>query len=236
MKTIEIDGLNVHLFVWNYIDANAYVMEENGFSLIIDPIDAKEFWEFLDERSIHTADVILTHEHFDHISGLNKLRQKINCTVYAHKKCSENIGIATRNLSSAANVLGQVSEKVQGKDILLEPFVCVPADVVFDETYVFCWKGHKVELVHTPGHSAGSICVVLDGEKLFSGDTLLADPTITKLPGGDKKALKEITMPWLEKKLAMVKWVLPGHGDVWENMELNQSFLALNNKEMAAGN
>ena len=37
--------------------------------------------------------VFLTHEHFDHINGLNKLRDKIPCTVYAHAVCSRNIGL-----------------------------------------------------------------------------------------------------------------------------------------------
>lgn len=217
MAELELDGRKVHLFVWDYIDSNTYIMTEERSALVVDPVDVKEFWDFINERSINRADVVLTHEHFDHISGLNELRQKIACTVYAHKKCSENIGIATRNLSSAANVLEQVSEKVQRKEIPFSSFVCTPADVVFDETYRFYWNGYEVELAHTPGHSAGSICMILDGEKLFSGDTLLAVPTITRLPGGNKRIFQEVTLPWLQEKMAVVKWILPGHGDIWEN-------------------
>lgn len=211
-KVIKTDGLNVHLFVWDFIDSNAYVLEDEGYALFIDPVDTEEFWEFIESEGIHTANVILTHEHFDHISGLNKLREEVSCTVYAHRKCSENIGIIAGNLSGAAGVFVQISEKLQGKDIFGDPFVCEPADIIFDENYVFFWKKHKVELVYTPGHSAGSICMILDGEKLFSGDTLLAIPTVTKLPGGDKRIFYENTMPWLKEKLTMMKWVLPGHG------------------------
>lgn len=218
MTELEMDGLTIHLFIWDYIDSNAYVMTEETSALIIDPVDTEEFWEFIGRRGISAADVVLTHEHFDHISGLNKLRQQIDCTVYAHKNCSKNIGVATKNLSSAAYILGQVSERIHEKGILPTAFVCDSADVVFYETFVFYWKGHKAELFYTPGHSAGSICMVLDGEKLFSGDTLLAVPTITKLPGGDKHIFWENTMPWLREKLTMMKWVLPGHGRMWEEV------------------
>lgn len=213
VKEIKTDGLEVHLFVWDFIDSNAYVLDEKESALIIDPTDTEEFWEFIRRQGVRAADVILTHEHFDHISGLNKLREKVDCTVYAHRKCSENIGIITRNLSGAAGALTQISDKLQGKDIVVEPFVCVPADIVFDENFLFFWKGHKVELTYTPGHSAGSICIILEDKILFSGDTLLAEPTITKLPGGDKKAFREKSLPWLKEKLEAVKWVLPGHGE-----------------------
>lgn len=217
-KVINADGLDVYLFVWDFVDSNAYVLEDEGTALVIDPVDTEEFWGFIERQKIRTADVVLTHEHFDHISGLNKLREKMGCKVYAHRKCSENIGIITRNLSSAAGVLVQVSEKLQGKDLFGEPFICAPADVIFDENHVFFWKGHKVEMTHTPGHSAGSICVVLEEEILFSGDTLLEEPTITRLPGGNKRIFCENTMPWLKEKLTMMKWILPGHGMLIKNI------------------
>ena len=217
MRVIEADGIFIYSFVWIYIDSNAYIVLEGDSALVVDPVDTEEFWQFVEEKRIQTMDVILTHEHFDHISGLNKLRKIGACTVYAQRSCSENIGIQTRNLSSAANVLAQINESVQKKGISVEAFVCEPAEVVFDKAYTFFWKGHKVELVSTPGHSAGSICVVLDEKWLFSGDTLLDVPTITRLPGGDKRILQEITLPWIEKKMRSVKWILPGHGDGWES-------------------
>lgn len=216
MTEIELDGQKVHLFIWDYIDSNTYVMIEGKSALVVDPVDIKEFWYFINIRGINRADVVLTHEHFDHINGLNELRQKVECTVYAHVKCSENIGITTRNLSSAANVLEQVSEKVQKRERPFIAFVCTPADVVFDEAYKFYWNGHKVELVYTPGHSAGSVCMVLDENKLFTGDTLLAVPAITRLPGGNKRIFQEVTLPWLQKRMDTIKWFLPGHGDSWK--------------------
>ncbi len=73
MKMIEIGGSSVYQFVWDYIDSNAYVVVKGQEALVIDPVDTKEFWAFLKDRAIQRATVVLTHGHFDHITGLNSL-------------------------------------------------------------------------------------------------------------------------------------------------------------------
>lgn len=66
--------------------------------------------------------------------------------------------------------------------------------------------------VSTPGHTAGSCCIIWNDTTVFTGDSLLLNtPTITRLPGGSTKQYKNITLPFL-KSLPRDMFVLPGHG------------------------
>lgn len=224
----------VKKFVWGFLDSNMYLLEEDNHFLVIDPIDEDAALEKCSEAS--SVMVFLTHEHFDHISGLNRLRffccgknglksgvgdrrfnqiqnnaqNRISCKVIASETCSEGIQDARANLSAYADVLAALG----GKQITnkWEPFVCEAADAVFSKNYLFFWMGHSVELFYTPGHSAGSSCLLLD-DMLFVGDTILKNNLMVQFPGSSKKLYKEVTVPILKKLLARAKSVFPGHGD-----------------------
>lgn len=199
-------------------------MVDKEESIVIDPIDTKEFWRFLEQTRFEEITVILTHEHFDHIYGLNELREKFACKVYAQKHCSENIGIAIRNLSSSAEVLAQLNEKVMHSGVSVKPFVCESADIVFDNRMNFQWAGHEISIITAPGHSEGSVFVLVDNKIVFTGDSLLEETVITKLPGGNKKVYIEITRPLLCGISDKVEVVFPGHGRP-EKMEKFQKYI-----------
>jgi glyoxylase-like metal-dependent hydrolase (beta-lactamase superfamily II) len=67
----------------------------------------------------------------------------------------------------------------------------------------------------TPGHSAGSCCIVVD-DMLFVGDTVLENDLMVKFPGSSKKLYRSVTAPLLENWLLgnRISCVYPGHGDV----------------------
>ena len=166
-------------------------------------------------RGAATVTVLLTHEHFDHISGLNRLRDLCasSCRVIAGATCSERIQDTKANLSAYADVLAELGGKQIPEPWL--PFVCKEADSTFENQYAFHWMGRAVELFSTPGHSAGSCCIVVD-DLLFVGDTVLENNLMVKFPGSSKKLYREVTVPLLEKWLLgnRVSCVYSGHGDV----------------------
>ena len=103
--------MNVEKFVSGFLDTNIYLLEEDGHLLIIDPADYADLLEKC--RNAASVTVLLTHEHFDHISGLNRIRDLCasSCRVIAGATCSERIQDEKGNLSAYADVLAGVGQQ-----------------------------------------------------------------------------------------------------------------------------
>ena len=200
-------GIEVRRFTWNYLDSNMYVLMAEGQALAIDPIDSEEVFDYL--RSFHEITVLLTHEHFDHICGLNRIRAERKCVVIAQEKCSERIQNSKTNFSAMAETMLELSGN-KGKKII-EPFVCKKADITFEEKMVLKWAGNDINIFSTPGHSPGSVCISV-GDKLFTGDSLLERGPMNRFPGGSDKRFREKTIPILIKLLKNTDIIYPGHG------------------------
>ena len=193
-----------------------YIWQEEDSVVIIDPCVSKDALLYLRERNINRILVILTHEHYDHISGVNWLKENFaKVSVLCSQLCAGALDNPYRNLSEFWEVLfigkeEKIQEHIRNMDI--QPYSC-EADETFEGEYEFIWQGHKIFLKETPGHSKGSICILVDEEILFSGDTLVTGhETILRLPGGSKKDFAGITLPYLES-LDREIMVYPGHGE-----------------------
>lgn len=199
-------------YISGFLDTNTYMLEENGHLLVIDPGDQAALVEKC--RAAADIRILLTHEHFDHICGLNRIKEcsASSCQVIASATCSERIQDTKANLSAYADVLAQLG----GKKIpeCWTPFTCKAADITFGDRCAFEWMGHTVELFSAPGHSAGSCCITVD-DMLFVGDTVLENNLMVKFPGSSKRLYRSVTVPLLEKLLVekQVSCVYPGHGD-----------------------
>lgn len=203
----------LYCFQWNFIDSNMYVLIKDDSALVIDPIITEETTKFWSTKNISKVLILLTHEHFDHINGLNWLRDRFACEVIANKSCSYNIELKSKNLSDKSNVLLMFNTEIKTRGIEIMPFSCKPADLVFEDRKALVWKNHEIELITTPGHSSGSICVLFDKKYMFTGDTLLDVPTITRLPGGNRKDFAQTTLPFFYGLAGKNIWVYPGHGN-----------------------
>lgn len=209
-------GIEVRRFTWEYLDSNMYVLLAEKQALVIDPIDNDEAFDNL--RSFPEITVLLTHEHFDHICGLNRLRAEHNCTVVAQKICSERIQNSKTNFSAMAEIMMELSGKEHDRKI--EPFVCKKADMTFENKMVFSWAGNDVEIFYTPGHSPGSVCVRINGF-LFTGDSLLKRGTMNRFPGGSKNDYLKKSIPIIKSQMKTVKMVFPGHGEEFSTNEID---------------
>ena len=206
-KLVFFMCIEVRRFTWDFIDSNMYVIKNGGKALVIDPIDSNEAFEFL--KNCDSITVLLTHEHYDHISGLNRIRSEHSCIVIAQEQCSLRIQDKKKNLSAFANILMEISDTIPDKTII--PFVCKSAEITFLDSYVFDWEGIQILMVATPGHSPGSICILIEN-LLFSGDSLLARGAMNRFPGGNDKVYHEKTLPLLKELLTKANIVYPGHG------------------------
>ncbi len=190
-----------HLVLGAY-ETNCYILRQNETAkdcLIIDTgLESEQLMDFLRDRKLLPAAVILTHGHADHITGIGLLRASYpEIKVYIHKLDSDMLTEAERNLSALAG----------------GHFTTDPADVFVDEPETITEAGLKLEILHTPGHTPGGICLYARDENiLFSGDTLFADSVgRTDFPGGSMSQL----IRGIKKKLCVLPEetvVYPGHG------------------------
>ena len=201
-------GIEVRRFTWDYLDSNMYVLLAEGQALVIDPIDSDEAFEYV--RPFHEITVLLTHEHFDHICGLNRLQAEHKCTVIAQEKCSERIQNCKTNFSAMAETMLELSGIERDKRV--EPFVCGKADIIFEEKHVLKWQGADIEIFSTPGHSPGSVCIAI-GKYLFTGDSFLEKGPMNRFPGGSKNEYYHKTIPIIKRQMKNVGVIFPGHGD-----------------------
>lgn len=209
VKTI-VDDLN---------DTNIYIIYDNitKKAIIIDPNNFKSVDEFIGSFGLNINYIILTHEHFDHILGVNELLDKYGCSLVTSEIC--NIGIMNPkiNLSSFSEVLLYFKNNHNGKALSAElkevkSYICRSADICFKKSKILIWNNHKIQMYETPGHSKGSICIIVDNKYLFSGDSLLKDiDVITRFPGGSTKEYNNITLEFY-KSLDKDIIVYPGHG------------------------
>lgn len=220
MIVIELDGFKVYQFEWQIINSNTYVILEKESCLIVDPIDSEEFYRFVQEILTDSkqtdALILLSHSHYDHICGLNRLREMFpKHLVLSSKSCSDNIQSPKKNLSNIAGAIiafQDCTERKEMIDNLVKPFGCEPADETFENRLQMEWEGHVLQLDEYRGHSKDSVCCVMDGKYLFSGDTILPIPTVTRLPGGSTEKFWEEDIPKLIILSEQIDMVFPGHG------------------------
>lgn len=208
----RMTGMNIITFPTPYLKANMYLIHENGHGILIDPYDDPVMNAGI-ENAVERVDyIILTHEHYDHISGTDALRQRFQSRVLCGGVCGERIRNATDNFSRYFNayVSLQTGETVPEELLPEEEYVTV-ADEDFTEYRELFWQGHRLELRETPGHSPGSICILLDRTSLFSGDSLLpGGKAMVRFPHSSRRQYEEKTLPYL-RSLPRDVTVYPGH-------------------------
>lgn len=192
-------------------EGNCYVCAEGDRAVVIDPCHPEGPASLLEERGLVPEWILLTHEHCDHMLGLEALRAKYpEAVVLCSADCDAGIQNRRLNMSS----MMEVYLTFQGKpDSGYPRFTCAPADRTFDTEYNFTWRGHTLRLTPLPGHTPGSTCIRWDEDTLFTGDYLIpGELVITRLPGGDTETYERVAKPWLAALEPGLK-ICPGHRD-----------------------
>ena len=152
----------INLFPGSY-GSNCYLVEDSGHALIVDPsTSAAAILRRLREDGCTADAVLLTHGHFDHIMSIDTLRgAEEGLQVLIHEADAPMLTDGQKN--AFALFFGQ--ERVW-KD----------ADVLLRDGQTITVGNAVFRVLHTPGHSPGSICLLCEEEGvLITGDTLFAD-------------------------------------------------------------
>lgn len=190
--------MKIQKFIVGSMGTNCYFLIGNNSDecAVVDPgAEAGRIIQKLEEKKLKCTHILLTHAHFDHIMALETVREATGAPVFVHEADSEFL---TDNDLNCMSVFS--SEKIKIN----------PAENLLKDGDVLEIAGERVRVMHTPGHTPGSVCF-LCGSDIVSGDTLFRG-SIGRydLPGGDfmtlLSSLKAIS------ELDGDRRIYPGHG------------------------
>jgi len=194
-SSIELD--KIHRIVVGDLRTNCYILRSNNAAIIIDPgAEPERIVRFIRDIKVKPSQIIVTHTHFDHVLGVDVVRAKLDIPFLIHR---DDLSMLESMQSRVHQFMGfevppppRVDSYLKDRDVL----------TVGDET---------VQVLHTPGHSPGSISISGRGY-VFTGDALFNQSIgRTDLPGGDLKTLIHSIRDRLFK-LKDETIVYPGHG------------------------
>ena len=176
--------MNIQKLTLGLYQTNTYLLANDTEAVVIDPgYEADTILDALAGKTLKA--ILLTHGHFDHVGAVKELVAETGCEVYIHAAESS-----------------------------MPPMVTA-GPLYFTHTYdegdtVSPIAGLELTVLHTPGHTPGSVCLLM-GNEMFSGDTLFACSFgRTDLPGGDPRKMMESL-----RRLASLQgnfFIHPGHG------------------------
>jgi len=195
--------LKVKLFEVGMLATNCYVANctETKEAVVIDPgfgsqREADEIVSFISENGLKLKYIVNTHGHPDHTCGNGLVRSRFNVQICVHEADAYMFGESGK---SVARYFG---------------FDCVSpaADILLRDGDSVKFGGVNLKVLHSPGHSAGSI-MLLGEKEVFTGDTLFAGSIgRTDFPGSSER---DVYLS-LKKLLGLPDFfvVYPGHGPV----------------------
>ena len=193
--------LNIRTYPLGPLQTNCYIVSnKNKDCLIFDPGEEgikliKEIKKF----QLKPIAIILTHAHFDHIGAVDMVRDEFSIPVYIHRAEKDWLTNPLKNGSSRFNELPNIAGR--------------PADVLIEEEDKLEIGPFTFQVIHTPGHSPGSLTFWFDQDSFaIVGDTLFQGSIgRTDLPNGNEKELMESIH---QKLLTLPEHTIcyPGHG------------------------
>ena len=218
MDLFQYEDTLVYRSVYTPVKSNMYTLITDKEAIVLDPCEDKVLLELFHEKGVEKVHILLTHEHYDHISGVMWLKEHTNADIYCQARCADRI-VRKRDTAHrlVAMVLAQQDKEDGGhrysdfKDSFKS--VSIIADKTFEKEDTFAIGDLEISVKATPGHCPGAACYSLLGKIVFTGDSLLQNnPTITRFPESNKEDFEKITLPYL-KSLAKDTVIMPGHGD-----------------------
>lgn len=190
--------------------SNTYILtiEKEQSCWLIDCGDAEVLVEWIKKHKKKLVGIFITHSHFDHIYGLNKVIATYpDCTIYISQKGKEGLFSDKLNFSRySGNKFTFQYDNI---------FILADKDTVelFPNVFIY--------VMATPGHDWS--CLTFNTENhLFTGDSFLPDyKLMTKFPKSDKVQAKE-SLVKIKKMIELgARNVYPGHGNIKNSYDAN---------------
>ena len=190
--------MEIKALITGPIDVNTYILSgaEQNLCIVIDPGAAAPVLDYLNKNSLECTHILLTHGHFDHLMGVAELKRETGATVCIHELEAGALEDDKLNLGMFSGISCEhctADKRLRDGDVLSA-------------------AGFSVRVLHTPGHSPGSVCYIFENERtIFTGDLVFRlSVGRTDLIGSDEADLCHSII----NRLYMLRGdyrLLPGH-------------------------
>ena len=211
--------------------SNAYLVSDREYTLLIDAGNKGKgpyLEEVLKKAGLDVTDIdmiIITHSHYDHVGALAEIRDSSGTIVLIHREEGDFLASGCTPFPEGTMICSKVINRIGGLFLSEKAqYTPVNADILIDGECELIEPGYSVKIISTPGHTAGSVCVIVNNESAFVGDTLFnAIPGSSVYPpfANDRKTLMK---SWEKLLETGCKIFYPGHGTAFSREKLEKSF------------
>lgn len=187
----------IESLISDYFQENIWFIINDGKTIIIDPgvLSIDKFVFFFDHMKIRPLAIINTHAHPDHIYSVAWLQKEYSIPFFLFLDEKSNL------------------EKAQFLSLAIGlPDLIIPENIQYIKDSKIKIEQFNIDLLHTPGHTKGSICLKMD-HHLFTGDTLFQGSIgRVDLPGGSMATMKKSIEIFKQMDDNII--IYPGHGPI----------------------
>ncbi len=208
----------IHRFINTPVPSNTYLVtnDKNNECVLVDPgtKGCEDILSYINDNKLVPVYILLTHSDFDHIWGVNTLKNKFPEIKIVASKESARMAAIPQSYFSALYFGTSETYCVDGIDYIVD-----------EHCNTLQWDDVKIRFLQTPGHTTCST-IILVNDLLFSGDTILKDtkPYIKKRHGGNKDVFKTSIKMILDVFSDNIV-IYPGHGDTFRLGEVRDFYL-----------
>ena len=165
--------IHTHFFIFNAFQQRcSLVWDDKGECAIIDPgfyvsQERDQLFGYIEQNKLHPVCIMLTHAHFDHISGMAEAAAKYDIPVYMDR--ADMIIMEEANVELCRSFGFRIPKGCGGENVDVCRYIYIK------ESDIIKVGDLRFEVISTPGHTPGGVCFLeREAKILFSGDTLFA--------------------------------------------------------------
>ena len=208
--------------------ANIYLIETKSGIVIVDTgfwNAAREVLQTIEQIG-HTPRevrlIFLTHVHMDHAGSAAELRRQTGAPIALHRADAQKARAGKHNMPHGRGVAGKIFEQVFNRSGMQMKYHAFEPDIFLDEGQTLNDFGLNACVMHTPGHTLGSLSLALDDGVMFIGDVLINQIRVGMPMYGEEIALAYESLRQVNARRPRILY--SGHGKPFSGNDMARYF------------
>ena len=212
VQTVSGEGANIYLIETN----DGYILVDTGMPFLAKQLDGVLEDAGVDPQSVQL--IVLTHGHLDHLGSVAYAQQITGAKVLCHRSLADRL-VNSKAEPAVAHTKNLGKRLMNGLSRLLK-YQGLEPDIQIDDEYDLSEYGIAGKIIHTPGHSASSVSIVLDNGEALIGD-MVRDEGVGEIGLGAFYEDKQLLLESLEQVVDLApERIYLSHGSTIDNATL----------------